>query len=387
VDIAWDITPEDLEALEIGANVLGTGGGGNPYTVKLYARELLKQGKRIAVVDPLTLPDDALVVAVGGMGAPTVSIERIIRGDEFLYAVRAIERHVGRPIDALISKEIGGSNSMRPMLAAALGDLPVVDADGMGRAFPELQMCTFFIYGLPAAPAALCDIRHNVVLFDEVRDAVWLERMARAVTIQMGCHAAYAMAPWSGAEIKRTAVLHTVTQARTIGAVMREARRRQENPIPPLVASQGGRVLFQGKIVDVLRRVTGGFARGEVTIEGLDDYRGQHLTIDFQNENLIARCGETVLCTVPDLICILERDTGTPINTELLRYGFRVVVVGFPAAAQLTSAQALQVVGPPAFGYDVPYRPLAPSPSPREGTCAAAQVSLQYSSAEIHETQ
>ena len=62
---------------------------------------------------------------------------------------------------------------------------------------------------------------------------------------------------------------------------------------------------------------------------------GQHLTIDFQNENLIARCGETVLCTVPDLICILERDTATPINTELLRYGFRVVVVAFPAPAQL----------------------------------------------------
>ena len=263
MDSAWYVTPDDLEAIEIGANVLGTGGGGNPYTVKLYARELLKQGKRIAVVDPLTLPDDACVVAVGGMGAPTVSIERIIRGDEFLYAVRALERHVGRPIDALISKEIGGSNSMRPMLAAALGDLPVVDGDGMGRAFPELQMCTFFIYGLPAAPAALCDIRHNVVLVDEVRDAVWLERIARAVTIQMGCHAAYAMAPWSGAEIKRTAVLHTVTQARRIGTVVLQARQRQENPLPALVASQGGWVLFQGKIVDVLRRVTGGFARGE----------------------------------------------------------------------------------------------------------------------------
>ena len=143
-------------------------------------------------------------------------------------------------------------------------------------------MCTFFIYGLPAAPAALCDIRHNVVLFEEVRDALWLERMARAVTIQMGCHAAYAMAPWSGAEIKRTAVLHTVTQARTIGTVVLEARRRQENPVPPLVASQGWCVLFQGKIVDVLRRVTGGFARGEVMIEGLDDYSDQHLTIDFQ---------------------------------------------------------------------------------------------------------
>jgi DUF917 family protein len=352
------MTVEDLEAIELGANVLGTGGGGNPYTTKLYARALLKQGKRIAVVDPLSLPDDALVMAVGGMGAPTVSIERIIRGDEFLYAVQALERHVGRTVDALISKEIGGSNAMRPLLAAALGDLPVIDGDGMGRAFPELQMCTFFIYGLPASPAALCDIRHNVVLFDEVRDALWLERLARAVTIQMGCHAAYAMAPWYGVDIKRTAVLHTLSQARDIGRLILEARRRQEDPILPLVKAQSGRVLFEGKIIDVWRWITGGFARGKVECEGLGAYSGRHLSIEFQNENLIAREGDAVVCTVPDLICILDRDTATPINTELLRYGFRVTVLGCPAPAPLATDQALQVVGPQAFGYPVPYQPM-----------------------------
>ena len=69
-----------------------------------------------------------------------------------------------------------------------------------------------------------------------------------------------------------------------------------------------------------------------------------------------------MLCTVPDLICILERETATPINTELLRYGWRVVVLGFPAPVQLISPEALAVVGPQAFGYDVAYRRLgAPS--------------------------
>ena len=309
------------------------------------------------MVDPLTLPDDALVVAVGGMGAPTVSIERIIRGDEFLYAVRALERHVGRPIDALISKEIGGSNSMRPMLAAAWVICPWWMAIGMGRAFPELQMCVF-IYGLPAAPAALCDIRHNVVLFDEVRDAFWLERMARAVTIQMGCHAAYAMAPWSGAEIKRTAVLHgdagTCHRRRGAGSTSVPGE-----PDPASRRRAGGRCCFRGKLSMCCVEVTGGFARGEVTIEGLDDSSGEHLTIDFQNENLIARCGETVLCTVPDLICILERDTGTRSIPNCCATAFAFVVVALPAPAPLTSAQALQVVGPQAFGYDMPYRPLA----------------------------
>ena len=58
---------------------------------------------------------------------------------------------------ALISAEVGGSNSIEPILAAAYAGLPVVDGDGMGRAFPEVQMSTFFIYGLDPSPGAIAD--------------------------------------------------------------------------------------------------------------------------------------------------------------------------------------------------------------------------------------
>ena len=63
----------------------------------------------------------------------------------------------------------------------------MVDADGMGRAFPELQMNTFFIYGVKPAPGALCDEKGNVVVFNEVASATWLEKLARA---EMGNHRA-----------------------------------------------------------------------------------------------------------------------------------------------------------------------------------------------------
>ena len=39
--------------------------------------------------------------------------------------------------------EAGGVNSLLPLALAARLGLPVIDADGMGRAFPELQMVTF----------------------------------------------------------------------------------------------------------------------------------------------------------------------------------------------------------------------------------------------------
>jgi len=34
---------------------------------------------------------------------------------------------------------------------------PAIDANSMGRAFPELQMVTFHIYGIKATPMALSD--------------------------------------------------------------------------------------------------------------------------------------------------------------------------------------------------------------------------------------
>jgi DUF917 family protein len=292
------------------------------------------------------------------MGAPTVSIERIARGDESLIALRTLEAHVGRAAEYLIAGEIGGVNATRPMVVAAMTGLPVIDADGMGRAFPELQMDTFSIYGVPIAPAAMADPRHNTALFPAVDSAHTLERYARAVTIQMGGSAGYAFPVMSGADAKRTAVPDTITLARAIGDAVRAARARHEHPLAALLAACGGQALFSGKIADVERRMEGGFARGRVELDGLDDDLGARLSIEFQNEYLVARRGDAVLAIVPDLICIADLETGEPITTEILRYGLRVVVLGIPAPDLLRTPAALAVVGPRAFGYDALYAPL-----------------------------
>jgi len=118
--------------------------------------------------------------------------------------------------------------------------------------------------------------------------------------------------------------------------------------------------LFTGKIVDVVRRMEGGFARGVVTMAGTGVDADIELRLDVQNENLIARTADgRVLAVVPDLICVVDAETAEPITTEGLRYGLRVAVLGIPAPALLKTAQELDVVGPAAFGYDdVPYDPL-----------------------------
>ena len=141
------------------------------------------------------LPDDALIGEVGGIGAPVVGVEKIEEGAECYRAMRAVEEVLGIKMSALISAEIGGANSMEPVITAAQAGLPVIDGDGMGRAFPEVQMTTFFIYGAKPSPAAIADDKGNVVVFRHVEDMYWLERFARDTCVAMGAAAGLAIAP------------------------------------------------------------------------------------------------------------------------------------------------------------------------------------------------
>ena len=354
------VTSATLEALAIGAGILGTGGGGNPFLGRITTQRLLGADGSVPIVRVEDLPEDAVIIATGGMGSPTIGIERMGDGAESLRAVRALERYTGRKATHIAIGEIGGSNSIQPIRVAFQMGLPVVDADAMGRAFPELQMDTFTIYGIPPTPAALSDIRGHSVVFDEISVANDLERYARAVTIQMGGAAGYAFPTMSADEMRRTSIPGTLSLAIRLGEAVLDARAAHRDPIAASLGVMGGQRLFTGKITDVDRRLVGGFARGALTMDGSGADSARSLHIAFQNENLVARDEQgAVLCAVPDLICIVDTETGEPITTEVLRYGLRVTVLGIPAPEMLRTPLALTYVGPAAFGYpDVEYVPI-----------------------------
>ena len=247
--------------------------------------------------------------AVGGMGAPTVSNEKLQAGNEIQSAVRALEGHLRKEIHAIVIGEIGGGNALGPMVAALQLGLPVVDGDGMGRAFPELQMDTFMIEGVAPAPFVLADSHGNVAIFTRIGSAKQAEDFARSLTIEMGGSAALVMPVMTGAELKATIIRGTLSLAKRIGETVLDCRARSSEPAETVAALCNGKVLFKGKIIDVERRTEGGFARGKLIISA---FSPQHppkasagtsgiaqLELDFQNENLIARSKGSVLCTVP----------------------------------------------------------------------------------------
>ncbi len=68
-----------------------------------------------------------------------------------------------------------------------------------------------------------------------------------------------------------------------------------------------------------------------------------------------------VIASTPDIISVVETETGEPVATEEVKYGLRVAVLAMSVPPILRTKEALAVVGPQAFGYsaeEVTYKPL-----------------------------
>ncbi len=85
------------------------------------------------------------------MGAPTVVLERLPAGPEPLGALRRLEAHLGKTATATMPIECGGINSMIPLLVGATGGCPSSTRTAWAVPFPELQMETFSVYGVPGS--------------------------------------------------------------------------------------------------------------------------------------------------------------------------------------------------------------------------------------------
>lgn len=346
--MSWKLDVDQIDELARGAAVLGTGGGGDPYIGALLAKQALRDNGPITVLTVDEVPADAQVAMVAMMGAPTVMVEKVPSLSEVTAPLRAMEEVLGRPVTHVMCAEAGGVNSTIPVAAAASLRLPLVDADGMGRAFPELQMVLPTLSGISASPLAIGDDKGNTAVLSTVTNS-WAERIARTACVEMGCSVMIALFPMRGDEVAASMVPDTLALCLRIGAAITDARAANADPVTAAVEVLGGREIFAGKVADVERKTTTGFARGRAVVSGDQD----ELELNFQNEHLMARRNGEVLVTTPDLILLLEHDSGEPITTEGLRYGQRVRVVAAPSDPRWHDPEALAMVGPRYFGYDV----------------------------------
>lgn len=348
---------EEIENIAIGAAVLGTGGGGDPYIGKMMAIEAIKKYGPVPLITMEELEDNALVVPVSSIGAPTVGVEKIASEEELTSALDLLEKVLGKKATAIMPIEVGGSNSLIPIAAAAKKGVPVLDADAMGRAFPEAQMVTYHLDGISPGAVTMGDEKGNTLLMYPI-NGEWSERLARSVTIQMGGTAKMCDYALEGKYVKQSAIPDTLTLAEEIGKIITKSKINGRNPVKEMLKKLSGFELFQGKAADIRRKIQDGFTRGEAILEGIYEYKDKSCKLFFQNEHLLAIDAVTdqPLAITPDLIAVLDIETGAPITTEGLKYGARVVVVAFPCNEKWRTVKGIETAGPGYFGYPYEYK-------------------------------
>ena len=87
---------KEIEDIALGATLLGAGGGGDPYIGKLVAIGAVRECGPVTLLDPEEVPDDALIVPIAMMGAPTVLGEKAVGGNEYKTLHRMISQFFGK---------------------------------------------------------------------------------------------------------------------------------------------------------------------------------------------------------------------------------------------------------------------------------------------------
>jgi uncharacterized protein len=200
----------------------------------------------------------------------------------------------------------------------------------------------------------MTDERGNLVVLQTI-SGDWMERLERAAAVEFGGLGQATEFSLTVAQARGATVRNSVSLAIRIGEAIADAKG---SPVDALIAEIGAFQLITGKIMDIERRITEGFVRGSVVVEGVGEDAGRLVRLEVQNENLVALERGRVLASVPDLITVLDSETADAIGTERIRYGQRVTVIAFACDPVWRTGQGIEVAGPRAFGYDFDFVPV-----------------------------
>ncbi|PYI01452.1 hydantoinase/oxoprolinase, partial [Aspergillus sclerotiicarbonarius CBS 121057] len=377
----WIISLTDLDFIARGCKILGCGGGGDPYQEYLKTKAFIRQHPgTVKVVSPDSLPDEALVGWTGCMGSPEVSMERL-ENSECLKAHDELMRVTGSPpVSGFVALEIGGGNGMVNLGVSAHYGVPCLDADYMGRAYPTMWQVTPNVYGTARGealvPTTIASGDGSFITMTKSRTDKLVDRALRASVVEMGCRAGSAGPPKVVQVVRQQAITNTVSLAWWIGravALEKNIADKAKRIIEEVGGPHSAAILGEGKVASVSRVLKTGHSYGMLEVDGrLSDGSKATMHIPFKNENAFVEAvldgGEKkILAAVPDLIAVLDAETGAGLGTPEFKYGLKVVIIAIAASPRWTDTpRGMELGGPKSMGFEeVEYVPIGKYSEPR----------------------
>ncbi|MBX5321738.1 MAG: DUF917 domain-containing protein [Candidatus Bathyarchaeota archaeon] len=328
---------QDLIDLVDGAAIFSAGGGGDPEAGYKIVKELSSHKIPVKIVDPSEVPGGAKVVNFACVGA-TTTID--YDSEAAVKTLRVLEEYANFQAFAVIPVELGGFNTLAAVDVAARCGIPVVDADGAGRAVPEVHLKVYTIDDIPLTPMTVADIHaENIVLVKETRDARAAERIARILAAEWE-HSAYTARRILNAEQVRTSpVQRSLSKAMKIGKILRETK----DPVKNVLEETEGCKLFEGVVNFAEKETKGGFTFVTVRLEGSGKFAGKTFEFKAKNEVLIAYRNGKLAAIAPDIITPVHPKTGKCITAEKIVRGQQLAVLGLPAPEKWRTSKGLEL--------------------------------------------
>ncbi|MDR1272535.1 MAG: DUF917 domain-containing protein [Clostridiales Family XIII bacterium] len=327
----------DIKEIIVGAAFLGAGGGGGLDDGLIMLEENISKtpGFEVTLISPEELADNSNAVMIAGLGSPQALKEK---EDKFLnetrYAFESMEHSAflaGKHIDAIIPVEIGSVNTFVPMIPCATKGIPLVDADGCGRAVPGMDTTLYSIGGIPFSPGVATSDDGDIiyVLPADPLDYAEAENMLRYLCGAYGFCIGLGGCMSSKGDILAKLVPGTVSLQQKAGKAILEARAAGKDVEDALGEAITLRKLASG-IVEANEQITkNGHDVGLITIKGDD---GKTYYADVKNETIAFRTDDETLLTCPDLICCIDVKTCTPLTNAAIEAGMNVAYFAVPAA-------------------------------------------------------
>lgn len=311
-----------------GAAIFSAGGGGSPEAGERLVEQLVSEGYSPRLVAPSEVPQQAKIVNFACVGA-TTAIE--YDSTAAVKTLKALEQFAGFSAYAAIAVELGGFNTLVAVDVAARCGIPVVDADGAGRAVPEVHLKVYTIDDIPLTPMVVSDVlAGNLVIVREALDGAACERITRVLAAEWGQSAYTARRVLTGTQVRASPVQLSLTRAMQVGKLLRTAPQ----PVDALLTETGGLRLFDGVVESVSQRTESGFTFVGITLRGIHRWAGSTLKLKAKNEVLAGYRDTKLVALAPDIITPLQVTTGRCVTAEQIAIGDALVVVGIPAPVE-----------------------------------------------------
>ncbi len=351
-------TQSDFDDLIFGAKILGCGGGGEESLARTRVKYILDNNLSVNVIDPKDLPDDALICVsgmVGGRCTPEclANVEGLPETDPWpmLTATKLLESYLDEKLHSLVSTEIGAGNFLVPILVSARLGINVLDGDLCGRAKPEISISTSNVVGIPITPLTIVSSYGDEMILKTAQTDQRAESIAREMAVLSGGAVGVARCPAHWSAYKKAVIPNTMSQAKELGSAIRLARDKAKDPIEPLVRIINGQLLIPGKVKSFEAKDLGGFVIGDLILE--DDKKKQY-KIWFKNEYLVVWLEDKPLASSPDIICVVDANTGeglTPWANDFPKDREVVIVIARNNPIWY-SLKGLEIFGPKHFSFD-----------------------------------